>query len=111
MTALIGMNRQTGQSMTGIEHLKQSLGDILTTPLGARRMRPEYGSLLPRMVDMPVNKGWISGVQAEIARAIGRWEPRLRLKSIKVESILDGRVALRLEGEYLGDAMILEVTV
>ncbi len=111
MAAITGMNRQTGRPMTGIEHLRQSIGDILTTPVGSRRMRPEYGSELPRMVDLPVTKGWISAVQAEVARALGRWEPRLRLKSVKVESIIDGRVTMRLEAEYLGDTMILEVTV
>lgn len=111
MAEIIGMSRSAGQPMSGLEHLRQSIGDILTTPIGARRMRPDYGSELPRMVDLPVTKGWISAVQAEVARALGRWEPRLRLKAVKVEAILDGRVTMRLEGEYLGDTMILEVTV
>ena len=30
-------------------------------------MRPEYGSKLRRMVDMPVSEGWKSAVQAEVA--------------------------------------------
>ncbi|ASC88752.1 GPW/gp25 family protein, partial [Pseudomonas fragi] len=38
---------------------------------------PEYGSTLRRFVDLPVNEGWKSAVQAEVARALGRWEPRL----------------------------------
>ena len=38
---LIGMSRDSGQALTGIAHLKQSIRDILSTPLGSRRMRPE----------------------------------------------------------------------
>ena len=41
---MIGMDRRTGLPLSGIEHLRQSIEDILTTPLGSRRMLPEYGS-------------------------------------------------------------------
>jgi Phage baseplate assembly protein W len=61
---MIGLDRRTGESISGLDHLRQSIEDILTTPLGSRRMRPEYGSKLRRYVDMPVNDGWKSAVQA-----------------------------------------------
>lgn len=108
--ARIGMDCRTGQPISGIAHLRQSICDILRTPLGSRRMRPDYGSSLPRMTDMPVTPGWKSAVQAEVARALQRWEPRLALSSVSVESIVDGSIALRLSGEYLGESMILEVS-
>ncbi len=68
---MIGMDRRSGLPLSGLAHLKQSVEDILTTPLGSRRMRPEYGSKLRRMVDMPVSEGWKSAVQAEVARSLG----------------------------------------
>lgn len=108
---MIGMDRRSGQPLAGIAHLRQSVDDILTTPLGSRRMRPEYGSQLRRYVDMPVNEGWKSAVQAEVARALGRWEPRLKLERVKVVAVLDGRVSLLLSGRYLGDEALLEVSV
>ena len=43
---MIGMDRHTGQPISGLDHLLQSIEDILTTPLGSRLMRPEY--LIPR---------------------------------------------------------------
>ena len=107
---MIGLDRRTGQLLTGLDHLKQSIEDILTTPLGSRRMRPEYGSHLRRFVDLPVNEGWKSAVQAEVARALGRWEPRIRLERVKVVSVLDGQIGLQLTGQYLGNAVVLEVT-
>lgn len=108
--ALTGMRRDTGRLVSGIDHLRQSITDILTTPLGSRRMRPEYGSRLPRMADQPVTAGWISAAQAECARVIGRWEPRLRLQQVTIAAVVDGRISLRLAGEYQGEALILELT-
>ncbi|MDH0300584.1 MULTISPECIES: GPW/gp25 family protein [unclassified Pseudomonas] len=108
---MIGMDRRNGQPLSGVAHLRQSIEDILTTPLGSRRMRPEYGSQLRRYVDLPVNEGWKSAVQAEVARALGRWEPRLKLERVKVVAVLDGQVSLALSGRYLDDDALVEVTV
>lgn len=108
--SLTGMNRDTGQPVSGIEHLRQSLADILSTPIGSRRMRPEYGSNIPRMVDQPVNPGWIATVQSEAARALARWEPRIKLKRVSLISLTDGRPVFRIEGDYIGENQILDVT-
>ena len=105
------MDRRTGQPLNGVAHLRQSIEDILTTPLGSRRMRPDYGSQLRRYIDLPVNAGWKSAVQAEVARALGRWEPRLALERVRVMAVLDGQVSLALSGRYLGDDMLVEVNV
>ncbi|WP_462402177.1 GPW/gp25 family protein [Pseudomonas sp. Marseille-QA0332] len=107
---MIGLDRRTGQPISGLDHLRQSIEDILTTPIGSRRMRPEYGSQLRRYVDLPVNEGWKSAVQAEVARALGRWEPRLQLERVKVTAVVDGQITLQLTGQYLGQAQILEVS-
>lgn len=108
---MIGMDRRTGQALAGIAHLRQSIEDILSTPLGSRRMRPEYGSQLRRYVDLPVNEGWKSAVQAEVARALGRWEPRLQLERVKVLAVIGGQVSMSLRGRYLGADATLEVQV
>lgn len=107
---MIGMDRRTGQSVSGLAHLRQSIEDILTTPVGSRRMRPEYGSQLRRYVDLPVNEGWKSAVQAEVARSLGRWEPRLKLERVRVTAVVGGQITLQLTGQYLGDSAIIEVT-
>lgn len=107
---MIGMDRRTGKPLSGLAHLRQSIEDILTTPLGSRRMRPEYGSSVRRYVDLPVNDGWKSAVQAEVARALGRWEPRLKLERVKVVSVVGGKITLQLSGVYQGDSAVLEVS-
>ncbi|QXZ13072.1 GPW/gp25 family protein [Pseudomonas sp. AO-1] len=106
---MIGMDRHTGQPISGIEHLRQSIADILGTPLGSRRHRMEYGSKLRRFVDLPVNEGWKSAVQAEVARALERWEPRLKLDQVRVISVIGGQINLQIVGKYLGDSVTLEV--
>ncbi|PAA35301.1 phage baseplate protein [Pseudomonas fragi] len=108
---MIGMDRRTGLPISGVEHLRQSIEDILTTPLGSRLMRPEYGSTIRRFLDLPVSEGWKSAVQAEAARALNRWEPRLELTQVQVLSVLGGRITFRLSGIYKGDSQLLEVNV
>ncbi len=59
MTArYIGMSRSTGQALTDTDHIRQSIGDILRTPIGSRVMRRNYGSLLSAMIDQPQTPRW-----------------------------------------------------
>ncbi len=67
-----------------MDHLRQSVADILTTPKGTRVMRPEYGSDLPRLVDRPMDASARLLVTAATAEAIARWEPRVALERVEV---------------------------
>ncbi len=49
----LGMNSQTGLTISETDHIRQSVRDILVTPLGSRVMRREYGSLLSALIDQP----------------------------------------------------------
>ena len=55
MTLYIGMNNTSGKAITDIDHLRQSVRDILLTPQGSRITRREYGSLLSALIDQPQN--------------------------------------------------------
>lgn len=107
---MIGMDRHTGSALSSVEHLCQSITDILTTPLGSRRMRPAYGCQLRRFVDMPVTAGWKSSVQAEVAHALNLWEPRFKLHAVQVTAVLNGVIRFELKGVYLGDSVALEIS-
>ena len=106
---MIGMDRHTGAALCGVEHLRQSIADILTTPVGSRRMRPAYGCHLRRFVDMPITAGWKSAVQAEVAHALNLWEPRFMLHGVRVMTVLNGLISFELKGVYLGDSVEMEV--
>jgi len=98
-----GMNASTGKRLGGIDHLRQSIADILRTPLGTRVMRRDYGSNLPRLVDAPINRDTITKIITEGVTAITKWEPRFRVKKISVVSAAPGSVELDVTGEYLPD--------
>ena len=96
------MNRINGRTITGLEHLRQSIGDILATPIGSRVMRRGYGSLVPALIDHPDNLATQVRVFAAVASALLRWEPRFRLARIETEREKDrpGAVLFRLHGTY-----------
>lgn len=104
-----GVDSKTGKSLAGIDHLRQSIRDILTTPIGSRVLRRDYGSQLPRLVDAPLNMSTRMDFIAATADALQRWEPRLRVTKIGIAQPTPGVVALDLTGIYLPDGR--EVTL
>ena len=96
---MIGMDKQTGRPLGDDAHLAQSIGDILSTPLGSRVMRREYGSLLFDLIDRPINGALRMLLNAATAIALRRWEPRLDLTRVTLDGEPQaGRLALRIEG-------------
>ena len=106
------MNRDTGKTMaTGLEHLRQSITDILTTPIGSRLERRTYGSLLPELIDHPDNAATRVRFYAAVASAIMKWEPRLRLNRVQLTSGPSaGQCTLELHGEHVPTGRAVGVT-
>jgi len=96
-----GMNKHTGKRLSGIDHLKQSIIDILTTPIGSRVMRREYGSRIFELVDNPMVDDFAIELFAATAEALAKWEHRFRLERVQIEHIGKGQVTLLLRGFYL----------
>jgi uncharacterized protein len=100
--------------VSGFEHFVQSLRDILVTPVGSRVMRRAYGSVLPWLVDKPMDDRTILRVYVATAAAITRWEPRGELTRVLILSAdQQGRIGLSLSGLYyprghLGDRSIVQ---
>ena len=81
-----GMSNTTGKALGGMEHLRQSIADILSTPIGTRVMRRDYGSLLFELSDQPFTGALAVRLYASIAEALMRWEPRLRLSQLSLRA-------------------------
>jgi len=79
-----GMDRATGKPLSGMDHLRQSIGDILGTPVGTRVCRRDYGSLLPELLDQPMNALTRVQLFAATALALSRQERRLRLTRVGI---------------------------
>lgn len=96
---MIGMNNGTGLAINGSQHLAQSIADILTTPIGSRVMRREYGSQLADLIDWPLNSATRLQAYAATAMALMRWEPRIRLSRVQLSlGAVAGQAVLDLEG-------------
>jgi len=89
------------KALEGIEHLKQSIVDILTTPIGSRIMRRDYGSRLLELVDRPINRDFTLEIYAATAEALQKWEKRFKLEKVKITEVKEGKVTISLEGVYL----------
>lgn len=93
------MNRETGGAIGDLDLISQSITDILTTRIGTRIMRREYGSLLPELVDHPFNDTTRLRVYAATVMALMRWEPRISLNRVQfLGANLQGQSVLDLDG-------------
>lgn len=99
---MIGMNAATGKPLEGIDHLAQSVGDIIGTPLGTRVGRRWYGSHVPELLDQPDNDRTRLALVAAGALALQRQEPRLRATRITIErGDVAGAGVMRIVGKRL----------
>lgn len=92
-----GMDATSGAPLSDLDHVRQSIMDILRTHRGERVMLPEYGSNLFELVSRPMNAAFLLDLYYEAITAIHRWEPRVRVARIQAAEMSAGRVILDLE--------------
>jgi len=104
------MNINDGKNISEINHLKQSISNILTTPIGSIVMRRDYGSNLFNKIDHPVNGELIAEIYLDIVESLFIWEPRFELDQVAVQNIENGKITIDLEGSFLnnGEKITLE---
>lgn len=101
----------------GWEHVEQSIRIILSTPIGSRVMRRDFGSRLHELIDAPMNDRNKLAAFVAIAEAISKWEPRFRLENVMVDTATaGGEIGFILTGKYfprghLGDFSVQEGAV
>jgi len=104
-----GLSRHTGEVLTTQEHLRQSVIDILTTPIGSRVAMRDYGSRLFELTDSPMTPALEVDIAAATIEALDLWEPRLNIKRVKVaEASSDGSFALAIYADYQNDAIVID---
>ena len=68
----------------GADNVRESIRIILSTERRERVMMPEFGSELQRFLFEPNTPATHRQIQESIERAVGRWEPRVRVESVQV---------------------------
>lgn len=106
-----GMNRDTGTVADDIEHIRQSVRDILITPVGTRVMRREYGSLLSALIDMPNNGALHLQIMSACYMAILQWEPRIKLTGISFDPDFNGGMVVEITGSRTDSRQDFSLTV
>ena len=64
--------------------IEQAIIIILSTPIGARVMRPTFGSRLHELVFAPNNIQTTAQARRYVEEALGMWEPRIEVMSVEV---------------------------
>ena len=105
--SVVGLNTQPGSTRRGMDHLRASIQDILSTPIGSRVMRRTYGSRLFELIDSNLNALTLAQIYAAIADALAKWEPRLKVTRVQAnanpQDLSAGKISIDIEGEYLPD--------
>lgn len=93
--AKIGMNRRTGRLIDNkLDHIRQSLADIFTTPIGTRVQRRWYGSRIFALLDSPMNEAGRLRLVSALVDAAYRFEPRVIITWANIKIGTDGKVML-----------------
>lgn len=100
-----------GLTVTDLEHISQSIGDILRTPVGSRVMRRDYGSSLASMIDQPQTPALELQIKVACYMAVLKWEPRVTLSSVTTERSFDGRMTVTLTGQHNDTGQPLSLTI
>lgn len=113
---MTGMDALTGRALGEMDHIRQSVRDILTTRIGSRVMRRDYGSVIPALIDQPGNAANLLRLRAATVMAILRWEPRIDITRVDFGLNAAGLAtvamdAVRRGGPRAGSAVSLLVNV
>jgi uncharacterized protein len=73
----------------GEDVVAQSIRLILSTALGERQMRYEFGSDLPRMIFEPITSSTLVRIEEGARNALRDWEARIRVVSVNAEPDAD----------------------
>ena len=106
------INKNNGQKTTSLqESIQQSLQDIITTPIGSRVMRRNYGSLIFVLLDKPINDVLVLKCYSAIYAAVTTWEQRVDINQIKLYSVQGNGLVFDIETVYRvsGQSMNLRI--
>ncbi len=97
------MSVATGKPLGGLDHVRQSIRDILMTPTGTRVMLRDYGTPLFGLVDKPITPETRMEIYSAVVAALYKWEPRVRVNSVSLVPDGPGHISLTLDCTYLPD--------
>jgi hypothetical protein len=104
-----GTNRETGLEIAGLAWIRQSITDILTTPLGTRVGRRDYGSRLFALTDSTMNQAGLLALYSATIEALNKWlvdadgNRLMRIDRVSATVAATGKTSIEVEGTLLAD--------
>lgn len=81
----VGVDGRGGIALsTDTTDIDQAIITILSTGIGQRAMRPDFGCRIHDLAFAPINAQTLGLVQRYVEEAIGWWEPRIDLIEVEV---------------------------
>lgn len=95
------IDAQGGLALTSERsEIEQAILIILTTSLGQRVMRPEFGCRLQELVFAPNDNQTAAQARRFVEEALGRWEPRIEVINVEARPDPDDGSRLLIEIAY-----------
>lgn len=69
-----------------IDEIEQAIRIILATAPGQRVMRPEFGCRIHELIFAPNSTATAGTIDRYVQEALGRWEPRIEVIQVEVET-------------------------
>jgi uncharacterized protein len=96
-----GVDRNTGKWLGGWAHVVQSIGVIVSTAIGTRVQRRQFGTEEAPLIDRPITESEVLHAIMAIAVALDKWEPRFRLVRCVIKDANEmGKLVLQIAGVY-----------
>jgi uncharacterized protein len=95
------MDRNTGRALEGLDALRQSVSDVLETPIGTRPVSRLYGSRIFELIDQTMDESFVVEVYAAAADAIMTWVPDLQLERLEVVEVTESGIFFDVYGTDL----------
>lgn len=97
----MGVDGRGGIRMArGPRDIDEAIRVILSTAPGERRMRPEFGCAIHDYIFAPMDVTTMGMIRYYVIEALGRWEPRIALDSVRVRPDPQSDGTMLIEVDY-----------
>lgn len=84
----------------GTDDIEKSMRVILSTAIGERPMRPDFGCGIWDLLFEPVNENTIGLMELAVREAMSRWEPRADIEDVQIAPDPTGQGAVTINIGY-----------
>lgn len=96
-----GVDGRGGMALArGDAEIEEAIEIILSTPIGQRVMRPQFGCRIHELLWAPINASTTAAVAHYVEEALAMWEPRIHLTGVRAERDADTPACLLILVSY-----------